>query len=58
MQLEVDTKVQVMKLLSDPKTTYAGKLRKLNFKCAKSAAHQAVVDALMEQITLTESYLP
>ena len=58
MQLEVDTKVQVMKLLSDPKTTYPVKLRKLNFKCAKSAAHQAVVDALMEQITLTESYLP
>lgn len=54
MQLELDAKVQTIKILSDPKMTYPVKLRKLNFKCAKSAEHQAVIDALMEQLTLTE----
>ena len=54
MQLELDTKVQVMKILSNPETPYATKLRKLNFKCAKSAQHQAVMEALLEQLTLTE----
>ena len=54
MQLELDTKVQVMKILSNPETPFAMKLRKLNFKCAKSAQHQAVMEALLEQLTLTE----
>ena len=54
MQLELDTKVQVIKILSNPETPYATKLRKLNFKCAKSAQHQAVMEALLEQLTLTE----
>ena len=54
MQLELDTKVQVMKVLSRQDQTYAAMLRKLNFKCAKSAQHQAVMDALLEQLTLTE----
>ena len=56
MQLEVDAKVQVMKVLNDPKTTDAVKLRKLNFKCDKSVQHHAVMEALLEQMTLTESF--
>ena len=54
MQLELDTKVQVIKVLSKPDTPYPTKLRSLNFKCAKSDAHQAVMEALLEQLTLTE----
>ena len=57
MQLEIEAKVQVMKVLSDPKTTKAVKLRKLNFKCVKSAQHQAVMEALLEQLTLTEEFI-
>ena len=56
MQLELDAKVQVMKVLNDPKTTEAVKLRKLNFKCEKSAQHHAVMEALLEQLTLTEEF--
>ena len=54
MQLELDMKVQVIKVLSRTDTSYPAKLRSLNFKCAKSAEHQAVMDVLMEQLTLTE----
>lgn len=54
MQLDIELKVQVIKLLNDPKTSYAAKLRKLNLKCAKTAAHQAVIEAIMEQLTLKE----
>ena len=55
MQLDLNTKMQTVKILEDPKNTYPVMLRKLIFNCAKSAKHQAVIEALMEQITLTES---
>lgn len=55
MQLELDAKVQVMKILNNAQLSYPVKLRKLNFKCAKSATHQDVIEALLEQLTLTET---
>ena len=55
MQMDLNTTMQTVKILEDPKNTYPVMLRKLIFNCAKSAKHQAVIEVLMEQITLTES---
>ena len=54
MRLDVETKVQVMKVVNSTKLTNVEKLRKLNFKVVKSAEHQAVMEALLEQLNLTE----
>ena len=51
MNLDLDTKLQVMKILNDPQLTLPVKCRKINTRCAKSAQHQDVVEALMEQLT-------
>ena len=51
MNLDLDTKLQVMKIINDPQLTLPVKCRKINTRCAKSAQHQDVVEALLEQIT-------
>lgn len=50
MNLDLDTKVQVMKILKDPELSLSVKCRKINTRCAKSPVHQDVVEALLEQI--------
>lgn len=50
MNLDLDTKIQVMKILKDPQFSLAVKCRKINTRCAKSAEHQDVVEALLEQV--------
>ena len=50
MNLDLDTKIQVMKILKDPQLPLSVKCRKINTRCAKSPEHQAVVEALLEQI--------
>ena len=50
MNLDLDTKIQVMKILKDPELSLSVKCRKINTRCAKSPLHQDVVEALLEQV--------
>ncbi|MBQ8803931.1 MAG: DUF5110 domain-containing protein [Tyzzerella sp.] len=53
-ELDMMTKVEVMKVLKDENRTYYNKIRTMNFKCASSNEHQDLVEALLEQLTLVE----
>ena len=50
MNLDLDTKIQVMKIVKDPQLPLGVKCRKINTRCAKSPEHQDVVEALLEQV--------
>ena len=51
---DIDMKSEVTDILNEKDTEFKAKLRKLNFKCADSPAHQDLIEALMEQLTMTE----
>lgn len=52
--VDMKLKSEVMKILKDETTTFNQKLRKLNSCCANSVEHQGLIEALLEQLTLTE----
>ena len=51
---DIATKSEVMKILKDPELPLRRKIKKLNFRCAKSMEHQDLIEALTEQLTLIE----
>ena len=51
---DIATKSEVMKILKDPELPLRRKIKKLNFRCAKSMEHQDLIEALTEQLTLFE----
>lgn len=51
---DIATKSEVMKILKDPELPLRRKIKKINFRCAKSMEHQDLIEALTEQLTLIE----
>lgn len=51
---DIATKSEVMKILKDPELPLRRKIKKLNFRCAKSMEHQDLIEALTEQLTFVE----
>lgn len=51
---DIATKSEVMKILKDPELPLRRKIKKINFRCAKSMEHQDLIEALTEQLTFVE----
>ena len=51
---DIATKSEIMKILKDPELPLRRKIKKINFRCAKSMEHQDLIEALTEQLTLIE----
>lgn len=49
---DIMMKSRVVEIFQNQKTSFEEKLRLLNFACASSAAHQDLIEALKEQLTL------
>lgn len=53
MHLSTDMKMKIIELLTNPAKTQENKLYDLNVTCAVSIDHQALIEAIAEQLTLT-----